>query len=106
MLHLNDASLVWGGKFDIDAAYPWIGTYPANHPDPLLAGKPTPHVEHRRGVVIDIRANNDVTAIPRANEAAFIGIVANAGAEAKIHSPNSPTNRHFHVRLLGASYAY
>jgi len=45
-LHINDASLVWGGKFDIKGK--WTGS----------------HAEHMRGTSVDLRANENVGAIP------------------------------------------
>jgi len=47
ILHLNDASLKWGGRFDI------------------YGGWSPPHSEHMRGTEIDVRANwNGIGAIP------------------------------------------
>lgn len=86
-LHLNDASLKWGGKFDI--AGNWAGD----------------HAEHRRGVVIDIRANGEIGSIPLIIFPAFEQIAKDkAGASAELHS--SGTNRHFHVRLLGNQFRF
>jgi hypothetical protein len=48
-LTLNDASLIWGGKFDIS------GTWQQN---------PRAHAEHRIGESIDIRANTARGAVP------------------------------------------
>ena len=48
-LTLNDASLIWGGKFDIS------GTWQQN---------PQAHAEHRIGENIDIRANTRPGAVP------------------------------------------
>ncbi len=42
VLYLNDASLVWGGLFDVDISTPWL----------------TPHSLHDTGVSLDIRAAN------------------------------------------------
>jgi len=96
LLRLNDASLIWGGKFDI--AGNWAGE----------------HKEHRRGDVIDIRANQDITAIPEPNfKEIQIFASQSGGAFADLHCnpPYSRTcpvcildtgsNRHFHVYLLG-----
>ena len=96
LLRLNDASLIWGGKFDISGK--WTGD----------------HKEHRRGDVIDIRANQLDTAIPESRFEKFKKIAAkNGGASADLHCnlPYSRTcpgcildnrpNRHFHVYLLG-----
>ncbi len=46
LLHINDASLEWGGKFDIKGI--WTGS----------------HAEHKRGTSVDLRANENVGAIP------------------------------------------
>jgi hypothetical protein len=94
LLYLNDASLMWGGKFDIS------GTWTGNHKN------------HRRGVVIDIRANQLPTAIPLTRFNKFKRIAANNGAFADLHCAfpsrfswacwaDTGPNRHFHVRLLG-----
>lgn len=48
-LTLNDASLVWGGKFDISGAW---------------EQNPRAHAEHRLGDNIDIRANSAPGAVP------------------------------------------
>jgi hypothetical protein len=109
LLHLNDASLEWGGKFDVDHNVPWLSVYATGHP---RAGNSTPHVEHKRGDVIDIRANQDVTAIPVGRFIKFEQIAARAGASAKLHCAFSGryacpaceldlgSNRHYHVYLV------
>ncbi|MCR4303333.1 MAG: Ig-like domain-containing protein, partial [Gallionella sp.] len=84
LLHVNDASLVWGGVFDLDADWE------------------TPHDEHKRGTVIDIRANSNTGAIAAGNYKEFIRLAKFYKADAEIHSPEG-TNQHFHVRLLGRS---
>ena len=102
LLQLNDASLVWGGKFDIHGKW----------------GKDSDHFEHRRGAVIDIRANQRPDAIPEARFEKFKKAAAESGTFADLHCnpPYSRTcpgcildtgpNRHFHVRLLGKNAAY
>lgn len=111
-LHLNDASLVWGGKFDVKGK--WTGD----------------HKGHKRGVVIDVRANNDTGstgAISLASFGNFIDMAATQknrinknGAVAQVHCTSNKTdgqnrkppacigkdgsqdnNRHFHILLLG-----
>lgn len=100
LLHLNDASLVWGGKFDV-----------AGH---WTSGA---HAGHRRGAVIDIRANALPTAIPESLFADFEKLAAKTGladgvtsAIAQLHCSDGfdhanncagDTNRHYHVILLG-----
>jgi hypothetical protein len=99
VLNLNDASLVWGGKFDVSGT--WAGA----------------HEEHRRGVAIDIRANQLPSAIPLSRFRNFKKLAAKSGgAFADVHcafpsrfswacwADTSP-NRHFHVRLLGQRIA-
>ncbi len=94
VLYLNDASLEWGGKFDISGT--WVGA----------------HVEHRRGKEIDIRANQEPTAISFWRFADFRSIAADNGASASVHCGfpkeyswacwfDMRENRHFHVRLTG-----
>jgi hypothetical protein len=86
-LHLNDASLALGGKFDV------FGDWTGND-----------HVEHRKGTVIDIRANSKFGAIPPENFKKFIKFAGDNGALAKIHSGGKDNpNQHFHVQLLGRS---
>lgn len=92
VLHLNDASLERGGYFDID--YLWN------------AGR---HREHKRGSVIDIRANDLVGAIPPSNFTRFEELARRVGAQARIHCNKDQAGgcivrtRHFHVRLEGRS---
>lgn len=118
LLHVNDASLEWGGKFDIKGT--WTGA----------------HEEHRRGTSVDLRANEKVGAIPpelfdKFEERLMEIIPDDATVEKYLRecTPNErPTesnpkpvqhnrrprnycvsqvdgsfdnNRHFHVRLMG-----
>ncbi|MCR4304785.1 MAG: hypothetical protein NUV63_11285, partial [Gallionella sp.] len=93
VLHLNDASLVWGGKFDI--AGNWTGD----------------HAGHRKGIVIDIRANTALGNIPESLFTDFIDLAAGmTSAQAQLHCSAGfdhanncagDNNRHFHVILLG-----
>ena len=94
VLHLNDASLERGGLFDVkaDSGKPW---------------RP-PHSEHRRGTVIDIRANLEAGAIPPSSWPMFESLAADLGAEAKLErfydsatGQEVVNNRHYHVRLAG-----
>lgn len=84
VLQYNDASLVWGGLFDI-----------SGHWQP-------PHREHRRGTVIDVRANGAPGAIPSINYRDFTELAEEDGAHARLHSLGTP-NQHFHVRLMGVA---
>lgn len=86
VLHINDASLMWGGVFDIDVEADWN----------------TPHKEHMRGTVVDIRANSRTGAIPPASFDSFIRLAKINKVNAKIHS-SGISNQHFHVRLLNRS---
>ncbi len=81
VLHVNDASLKWGGKFDLSGR--WAG----------------PHYEHRRGTVIDIRANTQETAIPDVNFDKYILLADRYGVDALLEEPDI-NRRHFHLRLL------
>jgi hypothetical protein len=100
VLHLNDASLVWGGLFDKDGDWD------------------TPHKKHRRGVVIDIRANTASGNIPERLFTDFKKLAMDTkladdmtSAQAKVHCSRGrdysvdkcigDDNRHFHVVLLG-----
>lgn len=84
-IHVNDASLPWGGLFDINGN--WSRT--------------PGHIEHRRGTVVDIRANSQLGSIPAAHFESFKRAARKTGADAGLHSPGKP-NQHFHVRLRGA----
>jgi hypothetical protein len=81
VLHVNDASVKWGGKFDLSGR--WSGS----------------HYEHRRGTVVDIRANALDTAIPVENFKKFQRLVKRYGAFALLEKPDI-NRRHFHLRLL------
>ena len=83
LLHLNDASLVRGGLFDID--HNW-------------SALPNGHQAHGRGEAIDVRANPDFkpTAISTSNFSKFQKLATVVGGVAAIHSPGLP-NQHFHV---------
>ncbi|MFM9879362.1 MAG: hypothetical protein ACKVOO_03000 [Burkholderiaceae bacterium] len=96
-LTLNDASLVWGGKFDID------GTWETN---------PRRHAEHRLGDNIDVRANTAPGAVPANIRAAVFRWLRrtslpadNIPPEFIIDSVNALwegpglVNEHFHLRL-------
>lgn len=94
LLQLNDANLVWGGKFDIHGKW----------------GGDSAHFTHQRGREIDIRANQLSTAIPFMRFNRFIKLAASTGAAARVHcdfpkslkwacSVNTGPTRHFHVNL-------
>lgn len=117
VLHINDASLEWGGKFDIEGS--WVGE----------------HAEHTRGTVVDVRANPvGYGTMPLGNFDRFIGLAADirtkgVSTDAKIHCTqdkkwmpasqkhnrtaanncvskldgSQDNNRHFHIRLMGVS---
>jgi hypothetical protein len=96
-LYLNDASLVWGGLFDVDVNKPWS----------------TPHNGHDRGVSIDIRAANSGVnnegAVPPTLFDEVSKSAAQVNAKAALHCMDNgvlqigkvcngiPNNRHFHV---------
>lgn len=92
-LYLNDASLVWGGLFDVGST-PWT----------------SPHIGHDRGRSIDIRAENsgpnNEGVIPATLFSKFLQKAADKHIRAGLHCKNSsnttyclgiPDNRHFHV---------
>lgn len=109
LLHLNDASLVWGGLFDKNGDWN------------------TPHNGHQRGTVIDIRANqinektstNAGSSIPESLFNDFEKLAAKTktkqagraiSAQAQLHCSDGfdpetncvgDNNRHYHVILLG-----
>jgi hypothetical protein len=81
VLHLNDAGLMWGGVFDI------YGTW---------KGK---HVEHRRGTVVDIRANTRTGTIPSTNFVNFEKFARFSGADPYLENQGTDL-QHYHLRLL------
>ncbi len=85
LLGLNDASLERGGLFDL---YP---KFPAWNP---------PHKGHRKGVIVDIRANGQADAIPQENFKEFDKLLRELGMSAFPEDLNR-SNGHFHTRLLG-----
>jgi hypothetical protein len=102
-LGFNDASLVWGGKFDLSGK--WSGN----------------HYEHHKGAVIDIRANNEAGAVPEVLFGYFVKMSLRAGAAAVLECTSNKVdgmgrnpengcigkdnsfdnNRHYHLRILG-----
>lgn len=82
LLHLNDASLKWGGLFDKDGD--WV-------PE---------HKEHRRGSVIDVRANSTAGAIPPELFKKYIEMATKLGIDPHLEYIGDPLNQHFHTRLL------
>lgn len=98
VLHLNDASLERGGVFD-----PYFKPYTkqgTTYSRDIQGWWIPPHIEHRRGRVIDIRANGDATAIPRANQDDFEIMMDQRNMTYIAHDLNKD-NGHYHVRLLG-----
>lgn len=82
VLHLNDASLKWGGKFDIHGT--WEGQ----------------HDEHRRGTVVDVRANSTSGAIPPSLFEKYIDMATQLGIDPHLEYKGDPIRQHFHTRLL------
>jgi hypothetical protein len=95
ILYLNDASLVWGGLFDVDVVNsPWS----------------RPHAGHQKGTSLDIRAANsgpnNEGSVPATLFSKFIKDATNQKFRIGLHCKNSsdtnyclgqPNNRHFHV---------
>ncbi len=71
---ITDASLPWGGRFDIEPANEWV----------------PPHAEHRNGRQADVRLRD----MNDADRQAFVDICAKLGLTTEIHSGN-----HWHIRL-------
>lgn len=88
-LHINDASLESGGKFDLLESGVWGGA--------------SSHAGHRMGTVVDIRANGDMErgsiAVDVVSTKRFKQSAQDAGAVAEVHKKGQ--HRHFHVLLLG-----
>ncbi len=85
LLHLNDASLVWGGLFDLAANW---------------SGQPYGHSTHRKGTDIDVQAHefyhDPKKSIPSYNYVDFMRIASKHGCNAQIHS-GATQNEHFHL---------
>jgi hypothetical protein len=94
VLYLNDASLVWGGLFDVDVDNPWS----------------TPHSSHDIGTSLDIRAQNSFPikegAVPITDFLKFITESKKNHFRVALHCKGSTQtsvcygrldNRHFHV---------
>lgn len=93
-LYLNDASLEWGGLFDVGNNTPWS----------------SPHSTHDKGRSLDIRAANsgpnNEGAVPATVFKKFISEASKGKFRMGLHCKNSsdtnyclgqPNNRHFHV---------
>jgi hypothetical protein len=92
ILHLNDASLPWGGVYDICAR-------PDACAETGIVVWHKPHAEHRRGTVIDVRANGADGAIPKRNKAKFVDYLVKLGLP-YLHESKGTSNEHFHIRLM------
>lgn len=93
VLHLNDASLKWGGVYDICAR-------PGACSETGIVTWHKPHAEHRHGIVIDVRANGGDGAIPPINKMKFENYLIEQGISYKYEDAGS-VNEHFHIRLMG-----
>lgn len=93
-LYLNDASLEWGGLFDVESSTPWS----------------SPHNLHHKGRSLDIRVansgQNNEGAVPATLFESFLDEARKGGFRMGLHCKNSsgtnyclgqPSNRHFHV---------
>ncbi len=93
ILHLNDASLPWGGVYDICA-----------RPNACLKRGiivwKAPHIGHRRGTVVDVRANGTDGSIPTSNKIKFINLLVERGIP-YLWEDRKTSNEHFHLMLLG-----
>jgi hypothetical protein len=92
-LHLNDASLPWGGVYDICAR-------PGACAETGVVSWQKPHAEHRRGTVIDVRANGENGSIHAANKETFKKYLKNIKLSF-LHESEGTSNEHIHVRLMG-----
>lgn len=92
VFRVNDASLVRGGLFDCCETY--TDGNGVVHDRRIEGWWTPPHIEHRRGTVVDING------IRRADEREFERYVREAlRGNAQIHGAG--TGRHYHVRLMG-----
>lgn len=96
-LHLNDASLERGGLFDIYWRNPQTGTQRTVWWTP-------PHFEHRRGTVIDVRANRAMGAVPNEPRVRswFETTIRNLPGSFLLESLGT-SNEHYHIRLMGVA---
>lgn len=96
-LHLNDGSLERGGLFDIYWENAQKGTK-------RTAWWTPPHAEHRRGTVIDVRANRAVGAIPNTPRVRgwFEQQIRRLNGSFLLESLGT-SNEHYHVRLMGVA---
>lgn len=92
VLHLNDASLPWGGVYDICAR-------PNACTESGIVAWHQPHIEHRRGTTIDVRANTKNGTIPASNKAKFTDYLIKLGLP-YLHEDPGTENEHFHIRLM------
>jgi len=74
-----------------------ICAIPYTCPDLGVIAWNEPHNEHRRGSVVDVRANNKPGAIPRTLTLKFRELANYYEADAHLEGGNT---RHFHLRLL------
>lgn len=85
LLHLNDASLIRGGLFDLGANW---------------SSQPRGHSTHRNGTDVDVRANefyhNPNESVPSFNYVDFMRLATSHGCNAQIHS-GATANEHFHL---------
>jgi hypothetical protein len=89
---VNDGSLVWGGRFEIEGG--WVP------PPGVYKG----HAEHREGEEVDIAFNRPIMVPNQMRERAYWEMcdVLNASIDvtALWHRYDAPTPPHFHVYLL------
>jgi len=93
LFHLNDASLPLGGVYDICAR-------PNACESTGIVEWDAPHFEHRRGTVIDVRANGADGAIPSINRRKLENYLVEKRVSYKRESIGT-SNEHFHIRLIG-----
>ena len=92
LFHLNDASLPLGGVYDYCAR-------PTACERGIILWK-APHRGHRRGTVIDVRANDLDGAIPLVNRMKFENYLVERGVP-YLREDQGKSNEHFHLMLMG-----
>jgi hypothetical protein len=90
-LYLNDASLPWGGVYDICARPQACSAVTAWR---------QPHKGHRRGTVVDVRANGAIGSIPSENLDEFELWLVNKKVK-YLRENIGTSNEHFHIMLSG-----
>ena len=83
-LHYNDQSIVWGGKFELNARW---------------GNEQRDHAEHRRGINCDVRCCNGPGTVPQARWARLNQFFFQRGST-DTNDETQSTHPHWHLRFL------